>query len=456
MTTTRSAPDTQIAPARHRPLVRAIWTASVLVVLALVSYALGAAALTFDLPSAHFLNDAFDGGAAWWEKVHPEPEEEPPTWPQVRELDVPAKTCDGFTLYTTIANPRALLVDMNGKEVHVWERSFSKTWPKPAHVKQPVDDKQIYYCGCRLFPDGRLLVIFQATGDTPYGYGLAMLDKDSNVLWTFDENVHHELDIAENGDIYVLTHRIAKQVPQGLEFIPLPSLVDDLVVLSPDGKERKRVPILEAFLNSPYRFMLDQIKNQPEPPKFGQPGGPPVPVKSRGVNSKGDILHTNYINILTGKMARSFPMFRAGQVLISSRELSALAVLDIESGKVEWAALGPWQGQHCPTFLENGNILLLDNHGNPMNSRVIEYDPRNQAFPWWEPKVPGTFQTKVRGLVQRLPNQNTFIVDSEVGDLREVTPDGEQVWVLKLYRHVPSGRRYRADELTFLNGRKPR
>ena len=64
------------------------------------------------------------------------------------------------------------------------------------------------------------------------------------------------------------------------------------------------------------------------------------------------------------------------------RNLDAIAVVDPELRAVVWAARGPWQALHDAQVLDNGNVLLFDNQGLPKGSRVLEYDPRTQAFPW--------------------------------------------------------------------------
>jgi hypothetical protein len=67
-----------------------------------------------------------------------------------------------------------------------------------------------------------------------------------------------------------------------------------------------------------------------------------------------EVLHMNKVMILTRVLAPTYPMFKASQLLISPRNLDAIAVLDPGSGKVAWAARGPWRAQHDPTFLDKG------------------------------------------------------------------------------------------------------
>jgi hypothetical protein len=170
-----------------------------------------------------------------------------------------------------------------------------------------------------------------------------------------------------------------------------------------------------------------------------------------------DVLHTNTIKVLSRALASKFPLFKEGQLLVSLRNLNALAVLDPESGKVVWAARSLWHSQHDPSFLDNGHLLLFDNLGSVKGSRVLEYNPLTQAFPWIYPGDNGTpFYSEIRGMTQRLPNGNTLIVNSEAGTVFEVTPGQETVWTCSCgHAKLYCARRYGSEQLPFLKGDAP-
>jgi hypothetical protein len=418
---------------------------SVLGLLAL-SFMAGAAVMHFRLPSSGFFDKAFTGAKAWHERGRPDDPAFGGPGDPAREgvlLDTPGKAFDGFTLYTTTAGPRARLVDMRGKLLHQWELPFRKAWPRPPHVRDPLPDEQVHWFRCHLYPNGDLLALYHAAGDTPYGYGLVKLDRHSNLLWAYAGNAHHDLDVAEDGTIYTLAHRIVREPPRGLEFLPGPLIVDSLVVLSPGGRELDSVPILEAFRDSPYALLL-----------FAPPSGPAaLPPRESGAVPKGDLVHANSVRVLRRALAPKFPLFKPGQVLISLRERSLLAVLDTRTRSVVWAARGPWKAQHDAEFLPDGRILLYDNVGSDHASRVLEYDPRTQAIPWaysCENTIP--FRAQSRGTKQRLPNGNTLVVDPDDWLLLEVTRGKDVVWKYCCGGIVTGAWRYGPDELTFLKG----
>jgi hypothetical protein len=417
--------------------------------IAALSFLLGAAVMFFHLPSEGFLEDAFVGAKAWYERATA-------TAPK-RDGDAPAVTVakggkedqayDGLTLYTTDVGAQALLIDIHGDVVHKWEAPFRRVWPNPAkeHVRNPVADTAITFFGCHLFPNGDLLAVYHGQGDTPYGYGLAKVDKDSNVLWRYDANVHHDVDVGDDGTIYALTQKIVTETPKGLELLPKPCLIDYLVLLAPDGgKPLKTIPILEAFRDSPYSVLLASLERPPNSDLAlgAQPPGGPL-------DQRRDLLHTNFVQVLTKEMAPHFPIFKPGQVLISVRQLDTIAVLDIDKGTVVWATQGPWRGQHSPQFLENGRILVFDNLGARRGSRVLEYDPVSHACPW---SYTNDKRTAERGMCQRLPNGDTLFVNSDTGDILELNQNGEVVWSCSCHSHVGWARRYGPDEVRFLKG----
>ena len=56
-----------------------------------------------------------------------------------------AKTCNGYTLYTSGHASAAYLIDMNGQVVHQWQVPFHSLWSKPPHVEHPVPEAFIYW-----------------------------------------------------------------------------------------------------------------------------------------------------------------------------------------------------------------------------------------------------------------------------------------------------------------------
>jgi hypothetical protein len=331
---------------------------------------------------------------------------------------------------------------------------------------------------CHLYPNGDVLALCCIGGSAPYGCGLVKLDRDSRFRWGYSAEVHHDVDVGEDGRIYALTQKTEQTPPAGLDSISAPYNDDFLVVLSPEGRELVKVSLLEAFRNSPY--LLSGLASSSEPQAFAPPppipqlpGAPPITVPAlpipRSQFGKGDLFHANSVKVLSKALAARFPLFKPGQVLLSLRTPSLVAVLDLETRSIVWAVKGAWQGQHDARFLDNGHILLFDNLGDTKGARVIEFDPITHAIPWsYVGEKGSSFLAPFRGVSQRLTNGNTLVAEP-TSRLVEVTPGGEVVWQWALpFAPTPSGqpsapgvlsftgvRRYLPEELPFLEGRAP-
>lgn len=421
-----------------------------------LSYVCGAMAMFYRLPSSTWLTNAFLGAQFWHEQhAAAPPSNEPAPAPQApADVDLPERTSDGFTLYTCVSDTesgmQAFLVNMHREVVHRWAIPFSELRSDAADTHGA--DPSVCFFGSYLYPNGDLLVVLHGRGTEHCG--LARLDAGSKLLWYCPRSIHHDVDVAEDGTIYALESEICYESPAGLEGIPVPYVADSLVALSPEGKLiRGPISILAALRDSPYHAMLETLF---EPEVVHEPpSGSTAPVKQS--RAKGDrlglheALHTNCVRVLPAGLAAKFPLFKPGHVLVSIRNLSILAMLDPVRGNVEWATCGPWFAQHDPQFLANGHLLIFDNLGSPKGSRVLEYDPRTQALPWSYSGAAGGFYTSERGMSQRLPNGNTFIVDSEGGELFEVNLQGQIVWSYAVGRFITSARRVGPGQIHFLS-----
>jgi hypothetical protein len=439
------------APGTGRKLLRRCLTLFGVVSL---SYVLGAAVLYFDLPSSAFLKNAFQGGLGLIElKTASQGADARHLAESVGKKYVPDRACNGYTLCMFGTNSRAVLLNMRNDVVHEWHIPFSQVWPDPPHLGGRVDDDTVYYNDGHLYPNGNLLVVIEGPMDLnnpSNGYGLVMLDRDSRVLWKYRQKCHHDVDVGDDGTIYAITNEIVREPPRGLEHLPTPCIVDLVDIISPEGKGIKRIPVIEAFRDSPYAPLLCPLDKPPKGAGLTNAGGLPPFMQDR---QRLDVLHMNAVKVLNPAQAPKFPLFKAGQLLISPRHLDAVAMLDPDTEKVVWAARGPWRAQHDPSFLDDGHLLIFDNLGSAGGSRVLEYDPLTQSFPWSYPGDNGTpFLSNIRGMAQRLPNGNTLIVNSVGGEAFEVTPDREVVWSCNCYMEMKRARRYTPDQVPFLKG----
>jgi Arylsulfotransferase (ASST) len=311
---------------------------------------------------------------------------------------LPGQARAGLNLVFSGHGPEAALIDMQGRVLHRWRMSYTQARRLAPALRPPLRNRPWSWRRGALLPDGALLAIFD-------GFGLIKLDRASKLVWAFPKGAHHDLFVGPEGTIHVLTRR-ARTVPR-IHPTKL-VLLDYVSVLAPDGKLLRELALLEAFERSDHAALLGRIRR----------GG------------AGDIFHTNTIEVLDGRHAARWPAAAAGNLLISVRELDALAVVDPRRRRVVWAATGPWRRQHDPLLLPGGNLLLFDNLGAPAGkARVMELDPRSLKMTWeyrGTPKRP--LQSEECGASHRLDNGNTLIVESLAGRALEVTPAGKLVW----------------------------
>jgi hypothetical protein len=301
----------------------------------------------------------------------------------------------GLNFYTSGHFAGALLMDMDGNVLHEWRYGFLDAWPDEKELS--AQDGAEYWRWAHLYPNGDVLAIFE-------GIGLIKVDEGSRLLWKHLGGEHHDLEVAEDGSIYTLTRR-AHMVPHINDTMPV--LEDFVTVLDSDGNVVREFSILDAFFDSPFAAA-------PE---------------ARDVPGRGDVFHTNAIEILDGSLADRLPVFRRGNLLLSMRQTSTIAVIDIDTEQVVWVASNLWCEQHDPKVLDNGNIMVFDNKGSEGKSRVVEFDPVTRELVWIYGDDPNdVFFTRMCGANHRLPNGNTLISESDYGRAFEVTPDGEIVW----------------------------
>ena len=394
-----------------------LFQAAFLLAIAFFGFVAGSLAMYAEAPPARYLADAYRGGQALLAKNTQYDSPYPPGFWQKARTERrgvvtydPARATNGYTLYTSGEGQRAVLVSMTGEVLHEWSLPFSAIWDETASVRKPRPDEMIHYNKAYLYPNGDLLAIYEALGDTPWGYGLAKMDKDSRLIWKYLAHAHHDLDVGPDGNIYLLTQEISHKIVDRWRHLRPPRIDDFVVVLSPDGQELKKVSMLDALVNSPYARLLNTV----------------------AWYSKDDYTHANAIELVDEAAAMRLSGQPGRQVLVSMRELGAIGLLDLDREVFTWAARGPWIGQHDPDLLPNGNMLLFDNVGDFSDrgdSRVIEFNPKTYEIVWsYAGSTNQPFHSILRSDQERLANGNTLITESDGGRLLEVTRDGEIVW----------------------------
>ncbi len=299
---------------------------------------------------------------------------------------------EGLNVYNHDSRPMCYLMDMSGAVLHVWSRPETN-W----HDVEPMRN-------------GDLLVVERDSM-------LLKLDWESDVKWTSDKKYHHDVTVADNGDIYALTWDVL-QIPEGPATIPIVN--DYVTILAPDGTVKKDISIFSLF----GREVTDEERGEiREYVRSKHSAGEKIEVEPQTVF---DVFHTNTVDVVETDIEG---VARKGDVLICIRNLDIVAVIDVSADEVVWRLdRHDLDKPHQPSFVD-GNLLVFDNGADRGYSRVLEIHPETGETVWEYMAKPKTaFFSRIRGGCQRLPNGNTLIVDSNRARVFEVTPQAEIVW----------------------------
>ena len=312
---------------------------------------------------------------------------------------IPEKCDVGYTLFSPAWGNTEYLVDMRGLVVHRWQVTHS-------NVAELLRNGNLFTHNC--------------------GSWLEELSPDSSTLWRWEgyEGLvapnHHDFWVGEDYIISLAAKRepvIEGVYPKGVE----PEFMRTDVVL----KINRQKEVLWEFSLGDHVGELCALSGYPMPIPYMrktdigefQPYGP------------SDWAHANTIEALPStSLGEKDARFKAGNILFSLRHLDIIGIIDPDKDAIVWCyGPGILDGQHQPTMLPNGNILVFDNGTYRGYSIVREIEPTSGEIVW-EYENGEDFFSPFRSGNQRLANGNTLICECDAGHLFEVTPEKEIVW----------------------------
>ena len=312
--------------------------------------------------------------------------------------------------------PGIVLIDSTGEILHMWETDPSKIWPTSPytdHVKGSLNTSENYVHGCYLFENGDIIFNIEYMG-------LVRMNVHGEVLWTLPYRTHHSVSRDQDGCFWVCGLKWIEDNPEGRERLThyaglnLPIAEDFALKVTEDGEILREISILKVLYENGYQQLIRQMSGR----------------------RTGDILHTNKVEALRSDIADQYTLFDAGDIVVSSRVLNSIFVLDTETEKIKWLC-NRFLLQHDPDFLDNGWICVFDNNADienenvpyPGGSRIIAVNPGNNEMRTLYPKTnEQEFFTGGGGKVQNLPNGNLLITEARRGRVFETDPSGRVVW----------------------------
>ena len=315
----------------------------------------------------------------------------------------------GFTLFAPhfVENRSVYLIDLQGEIVHTW------TMPYPPGLSGYLTERGTLFYNGRT-ADQNFLSRF------PFKGGVVLeADWNGQVLWEVRHPYHHHHGILlRNGN--VLLHCMA-EVPEEIARRVKGGMAEE------NMQSGQYAPRSEADGGKMYSDYLAEVI----------PAGRTVWEWRtwEHLDPVADGIAEVQAPRTLWAQGNSVQELPDGDILASYRPTSTVIRISRKTSKILWK-LGPptVAGQHAPTLLENGNILIFDNGPHRLDdsvpySRAIEIDPATNAIVWkYQDRPTWNFFSPRMGCAQRLQNGNTLITESSFGRFFEVTKEGEIVW----------------------------
>jgi len=352
------------------------------------------------------------------------------------------KVFDGATLVSSFwPNDQGVwmlgirLIDLNGVVLHSWSVDPKSIWPESPHhdyaTREYNDKVDTLIHGMQLFPNGDIVFNLEF-------FSLVKMNAKGEVIWKIPRRTHHSIFVDEEGNYWVSGmkwHDQANEVPY--PGIKAPVAEDTILKVSPDGVIEREISVLKVIFDSGYLGLLH--------------------------DKTGDLLHLNDIEVLGSEMAKKFPDFSEGDIMVSLRNINSIIIIDGKTEKIKWYMSHPFIQQHDPDFESDGSIVVFDNQyaqgsTSSAESRILKVDAGRNSFEvMYEGSAAQPFYTARGGKQQLLSNGNLLITETFAGRVFEVTPQGETVWSWLAPRwgkeHVPEvleGTRYSYNQLEFI------
>jgi Arylsulfotransferase (ASST) len=272
--------------------------------------------------------------------------------------------------------------------------------------------------GLHLFDNGDLLASFQSDSLFPYSIGMAKFDKEGNVLWKRFNYSHHKFSVAPDGMIYTPAHKVLDSPlsvgdTRSSVVCPEDKIYSDVIlVLDANGDTVEEIDLFHLLIGQGLAGLLQ-------------------------INLRTcDPIHLNYVEYVTEQMAAGSDL-EAGDLIISSRHLNIVAVIDGRTRALKWVETGRTVGQHSPRAMPDGRIVVFDNRGGPRalgGSRIVQmtygHDGIETLYPRPDAPAKVDFWSEQQGFLDPNPDGRRVLVSlAEQGLVIELDlPTGRTLW----------------------------
>jgi hypothetical protein len=227
-----------------------------------------------------------------------------------------------------------------------------------------------------------------------------------DIEWVLIHKFHHSIELDHQGNI-VTCSKIDGDGPGTV----LPIRDDAIAVVSPDGTLIEEHSIAKILLDHGHRALIYGI---------------------------GRFEH-NRIHLNDAQpVIEEAGMAEIGDVMISSRHLSTVALIEPESGTIKWLKTGPWLNQHDINLLPDGRYSIFGNDmvrgydktGNVLVEKGVSdvyiYDPATDTVtqPYLTVARDEKIGTLSQGRSRVLANGDVYIEQTDSARMLRISEDG--------------------------------
>ena len=296
------------------------------------------------------------------------------------------------------------LVDLSNQEIrHTWapdaDTLLADAFVDPKHNNNPrsVTTAQFRAIHPFLMKNGDLII---KNHDAP----LLRIDQCGAAVWRDDSMMfHHSTNIGPDGNFWIPSY----SEPPSVENLR-PDYKDDAVAaIRPDGTVAKIYPLTATLIKNGLKTRL-----------FGN------------TLYDRDKIHLNDIQ----PVLADGPYWKRGDLFLSMRNLSMVALYRPSTDEIIWYREGPWSQQHDVDILDDHTIAVFDNGAFdfgegatiPTSSDVVVYDfaADSATRPYAEAFAAQDIRTLTEGLFELMPGGNLLIEEENSGRILILAPDG--------------------------------
>src|SRR5690242_6656624 len=304
--------------------------------IAVASFLYGAATIKLEIPPYQWLRQAKLGWEAWG-AIERDKSRFPNNFERFEENGAPAPQAKalagdaGKELILVTGGPYEMLercptwgcmawvTDRSGKVLHTWEVNLDDLWKGIKGFSGDVNNLALYPVGMALGDDGSLVITFQGRDTYPVQIGIVQVDRDGRVVWKRFDYSSHWIAVDDAGRIYTPVTEHSRHVKHlGATAVVNTCTsgeanVDRIRVLSRDGQPLREISLVDNLIKAGYRGVFYGLRDGCDP------------------------VHLNSIDIVTPALAGRIKGAAAGDLVISLREASFVALIDGATGKLKYA-----------------------------------------------------------------------------------------------------------------------